>query len=190
MLDLRLIDTGIDHLAFAIRSDLVLIPWAHEYTARNLDALSQAVDGLEWVTASSLALSPGEAAGTGPGLVGSLAVTVRDVVRTLEHEASEPAGPVAEAVRSLVDRGRELEASSVSALSAVEDLQGRLARSNQVLHQERERADLLETHLVAIEATLTWRIRRVLLPMLRPLSRAIRLASRSRVRWRRTEPQR
>ena len=185
MLRLRLLDNGLDHLAFAIRSDLALFPWAIEHVERNLGALSRTVDKLEWVAASSLALAPCEAGVRGLGLVGSLATTVDEVVRVVDATASVPTVPVVGAVRQAVLQSEEDRASLATASSQLVEAERRLSEVQQALIAERVRVDDLASALVAheaiadslsarlevIESTAIWRLRTVLLPVLRPVAR-------------------
>ncbi len=192
MLRVRLLDRELDHLAFAIRSDLALMPRAVEHVEANLDTLARCVDDLEWVRASSLALQPNEESDQGLGLVGSLATVVDDVIRVIHPESPIVVAPVADAVREIVERNDhlagQLAASSAAHAEAELALVAQRARAAELadaVDAERTRADDLRRRLEVIEQTKLWRIRTHLLPVLRPLAKTHRCAIK---RWQSMHP--
>jgi hypothetical protein len=171
MLDARLADPNLTHLAFAIRSDLPLHAYAWSWFRANVDHLCAHPLAAEvaWVTASRARelLLPRAASAVGvrrwpdgPAAAAALSVMtaslsdgLRDVERELADERARHAADV-EALRL--------------ALGAAEGrataLEGRLAR----LEEARRR---LEAGLAEVRATTWWRLHERLLPVLRPLRR-------------------
>jgi hypothetical protein len=181
MLRLRLVEEHLDHLAFAIRSDLALIPWAIENVEANLDTLSRNIADLRWVRASTLALAPDVAGDQGLGAVGSLATVVHDVIRVVHPHLPIVVPPLADTVRSIIERDDELNDRLAATAAALVDVERSLdvARSNaaalaEAVAIERRRADDLDHHLETIERTILWRLRTRLLPVLQPVARARR----------------
>jgi hypothetical protein len=169
MLEARLTDPGLTHLAFAIRSDLPLHPREWEWFQANLRHLCAhplATD-LSWVSASHArelllprATPVAEAAGWPDDhaaaaalkvLAASLSSGVRETEQELTHARARHATDM-EALRSSL---RAAQAQSA-------DLGQRLAGSE----KERRR---LEADLSKVRATTWWRLHDRLLPMLRPL---------------------
>lgn len=193
MLRIRLVDEHLDHLAFAIRSELALLPWAIENVETNLDTLSRNIAGLRWVRASSLALADDEVAEQGLGLVGSLAAVVHDVIRVVHPDMPIHVPPLADAVRSIAQRNDDLRDQLEATAGSVAELErslgvehARAAALAEEVAVERRRADDLDDRLEAIEHTTLWRLRTRLLPVLRPMVRARRAVRRGwSVRWHR-----
>jgi hypothetical protein len=175
MLHLRLLDDGLDHLAFAIRSDLPLHSWAVEHVCRNLDALHQVLPAVEWVRASELALVLGEPAPTGIGLVGAVG---RELERSRERAVA-------------VELERDSAELRLAALrDELDELRTVVERLHTVVDEEHEHrraaecaAEIAAAELGTVRATVTWRLHQRLLPLLRPISTALR-----RVRRRMSRP--
>jgi hypothetical protein len=173
MLEARLTDPELTHLAFAIRSDLPLHPREWSWFQANLEHLSGhplAAD-VAWVTASRARELLLPRAGTSPGrprwpddaqaavALCVLAAALGDGLAVVERElASERAWRAADvaALQAAVARGVDLEQ--------------RLARTE----AERRR---LEATLAAVRGTTWWRLHEHLLPVLRALVRIRRRPS-------------
>jgi hypothetical protein len=189
ILAVRLLDPDLRHLAFAMRSDLVLDDDDWGCALANLTHLAEAVPGLTWVQASSLALAvtpDGGAWSAGPmgGAASELAAI--DVVLGSERGRRPSA-----AVRALCDELASVRAARDDADRRAAELAARTAeaelaagrRSDELRVADHERAllaaerdalrhelDEALAYIAAIEATATWRARRRLLPVLEPFA--------------------
>jgi len=182
MLRVRLLDRQLDHLAFAIRSDLALLPRAIAHVQTNLDTLMQCIDDLEWVRASTLALETSEPSDQGLGMIGSLATAVDDMIRVVHPEPPIVVPSLADSVRDIVERNDHLDgqlAATSAALAATECAVAaectHSAELAEAVDAERARADDAARRLDMIEQTMLWRARTRVLPALRPVASARRL---------------
>lgn len=158
-LRVRLLDPGLDHLAFAIRSDVSQLPQALEVIATNLEHVRRTVPGLVWVRASDLALGDDEATTSAIGPIGAFAR--RDAMLAIEVDEVRRRLVAVETQLSV-----ERERASAVASAATDAL---------------DAAAATDVRLRAIEATATWRLRSRLLLVLRPVSHVgRRLRSRFR----------
>lgn len=181
MLRMRLFDRDLDHLAFAIRSDIALFPEAIENVTTNLATLAGVLPRLEWVRASTMALQPDEIGDQGLGPYGSVVAELDRVVKIVEPASCGANFAVADAVRSIVERNEQLVEDAKVASTARHDVDRALIRERQTVEElqmaldaEHHRAEELNDRTEAIEQTAVWRLRTALLPVLQPLARARR----------------
>ena len=170
MLDARLADPELTHLAFAIRSDLPLHRHAWSWFQANIDHLCARplAAELAWVTATRARelLLPRVTAATGAprwpddaaaaAALSALAASLSEGLRDVERELA------AERARHADVKALRTERDAAKARGA--DLERELAR------MENGRR-MLETCLEEVRATTWWRLHDRLLPVLRPLSR-------------------
>jgi hypothetical protein len=167
MLEARLTDPGLTHLAFAIRSDLPLHPREWSWFQANLEHLSGhpfATD-VAWVTASRARklLLPRAASVSGrPRWPDDAQATM-----ALSVLAASLGGGLAGVERELASERAQRAAGGADLRDAVAravDLEQRLARTE----EERRR---LEADLAAVRGTTWWRLHDCLMPVLRPFVR-------------------
>ena len=189
MLRLRLLDADLDHLAFAVRTDVVLIPWARTYIERNLQCVRNSAPMVTWVAASSMALEPADDVERAIGLAGGMALELDRVTErlTVHGVRSGPSG-VSGAVDRLLHHADaaardaaqlrlandELHAELKSCHAEQQELRADLVASTRRGDMLASRIDAVEGELDAIRRTVTWRAHQQLLPVLRPIARARR----------------
>jgi hypothetical protein len=165
-LEARLQDPALDHLAFAIRSELPLHAAAWSFFERNLAHLSQRLgDRMEWVTPSTAAarVDPDWGGAGWPTqtevstMLASYGSDVETAIRLLEHELASLQ------LRSASERTRS-DATIESLRRSIDDGDSRT-------HQLEQDVTALAATLDEVRDTLTWRLHDRLLPVLRVLAR-------------------
>jgi hypothetical protein len=185
-LRLRLLDPDLRHLAFVVRSDWMLDTDSCEHLVANLDHVARAVPDLEWVRASSLAvLATPDGGSWSSGPLGGAATELDRVAEALAVGPGER--PAVTAERTAVELV-QLRSHLADATRTADEAQARAAElTERATVAERVAADdavaidgatqrvaELEAVVAGMQATVTWRLRRRLLPMLRPAARLLR----------------